>query len=123
MGEEDKISLRLDPEHLGVFAHRFSKIWNMSQASEVLKLNESGHIWSGAALNAIVKQIQEVVASNPKSTRHEDQIKQKQLFWDLAELMPSFRKTGFTETLEGADKDYGRIETYESNISEFPKDT
>ena len=63
LGEEDKISLRLDPEDLGVFSHRFSKIWNMSKPTEVLSLNTSGHIWAGAALcQAIIEQIQDVVA-------------------------------------------------------------
>ena len=89
------MSLRLDPEDLGVFSYRISKMWNMAQPADVLKLNESGHIWSGASLNqALVRQIQEVVSADPKSTKHENQIKQKQLFWDLAEIMPSFQKTG-----------------------------
>ena len=62
LGEEDKVSLRLDPEDLGVFPHRVSKIWNMTQPADVLKLNESGYTWSGAPLNReMVRQIQEVV--------------------------------------------------------------
>ena len=94
LGEEDKISLRLDPQELGVLSFRSSKIWNMSKPAEVLKLNTTGRTWSGGPLHSeMIKQIQEVVLNNPKSKRREDQLKQKKLYWDLVSLMPSFRNT------------------------------
>ena len=34
MGEEDKISLRLGPDDLGVPAYRMNKIWNMNRKSD-----------------------------------------------------------------------------------------
>ena len=95
MGEEDKISLRLDPEDLGIFCHRFSKIWNMTKPAEVLSLNTSGHIWAGNALSqGVIERIQEVVARNPKSKKFDDQVKQKQLYIDMAEMLPSFQNLG-----------------------------
>ena len=94
LGEEDKISLRLDPQELGVLSFRSSKIWNMSKPAEVLKLNTTGRTWSGGPLHSeMIKQIQEVVLNNPKSKRREDQLKQKKLYWDLASLMPTFEST------------------------------
>ena len=70
----------------------------MTQPAKVLSLDESGHIWAGSQLSQrLIKQIQEVVKLDAKSRHYKDQIKQKKLYWDLAEIMPSFKKTGTRE--------------------------
>ena len=90
-----KISLRLDPDDLGVFSHRFSRIWNMTIREEAVSLTTSGHIWAGSPLtHGVIERIQEVVARDPKSRIFRDQVKQKQLYWDLAKLLPSFKWSG-----------------------------
>ena len=67
----------------------------MTEPLEALTLNESGSLWNGPALNAAqITQIQEIVKANPRSLIKEDQVKQKQLLWDLAKIMKSFKRTG-----------------------------
>ena len=51
IGEEDRLSMRMDPEDLGVHSWRMSKIWNMTYQSQVDSLNTSGHIWAGTPMH------------------------------------------------------------------------
>ena len=85
----------MDPGDLGVHSWRMSKIWNMTQPSQVDFLNVSEHIWSGKPMySSLMEQIKEVVALGTHSLKREHQIKQKQLYLDLALIMKSFKKTG-----------------------------
>ena len=89
------MSMRMDPGDLGVHSWRMSKIWNMDHPSQADFLNESGHIWAGKPMyGPIMDQIREVISLGPQSKKREHQIKQKQLFLDLALIMKSFKKGG-----------------------------
>ena len=67
----------------------------MTSPNEVLSLNTSDHIWAGDPLShQAIKRIRKVVARDPKSKDFETQVKQKQLYRDMAEMLPSFRRSG-----------------------------
>ena len=95
LGEEDKISLRLDPMDLGALAFRSGKINNMTIPAAVVVFQTTGNIWRGNDMDRkLLEKIQEVVSRNPQSREEEDQKLQKKLFWGLAKALPSSTRMG-----------------------------
>ena len=46
LGEADKLSFRLVPDHSGAPVGWFRDLWNMDKDANVITLNEEGTLWS-----------------------------------------------------------------------------
>ena len=85
LGEEDKMSLQLNPDQLGVPVQLMNKIWNMFGPSSVHTLNTSHNTWTQnePAPQGLLQKVCRMLNGNIRSMNQDDQVEQK----DLCEII------------------------------------